>query len=238
LNVEWIWLDGLAIPGGNQTLTVHEEELKKDIINNLVSIYNNAEYVVIFDALVMQLRSTDLVDTAVCLLCGKWMTRVWTYQEVFMARRALVITATGAVLFLDMVQALHLLSGNQEHQKELLGNIDFKDFEGKIPKDVDPGKFENTYLRFARLMPREGKPPSLTAIALSCHERRTSNDVDSARAFFPVLGLAWKTQYSREEGMHEIYDSQRRSAKRLLLMHGSSRSSRRPGWAPSYLTGL
>src|ERR1700733_11791551 len=75
LDISWIWLDGLAIPGSNQTLTVHEEELKKDIINNLVSIYNNAECVVIFDAMVMQLRSTDLVDTAVCLLCGKWMTR-------------------------------------------------------------------------------------------------------------------------------------------------------------------
>jgi hypothetical protein len=182
-------LDGLAIPGNNQTLTVHEEELKKDIINNLVSVYNNAEYVVIFDALVMQLRSTDLVDTAVCLLCGKWMTRVWTYQEIFMARKALTVTATGVVLFLDMVQALRLLSGNQEHRKELLGNINFEDVEGKIPKDVDSGKSENMYLRFARLMPLQGKHPSLTAMALSCHERRTSNDVDYARAFFPVLGL-------------------------------------------------
>jgi hypothetical protein len=133
LNVSWIWLDGLAIPGSNQTLTVHEEELKKDIINNLVSVYNNAEHVVIFDALLMQLRSTDLVDTAVCLLCGKWMTRVWTYQEIFMARKALIITATGAVLFSDIVQALRLLSGNQEHQKELLGDVNFEGFEGKTP---------------------------------------------------------------------------------------------------------
>ena len=238
LNVSWIWLDGLAIPGSNQTLTVHEEELKKDVINNLVSIYNNAEYVVIFDALVMHLRSTGLVDTAVCLLCGKWMTRVWTYQEIFMARKALIITATGAVLFLDMVQALRLLSGNQEHLKEVLGNINFKEFEGKIPTDVDSGKFENMYLSFVRLVPVKGKHPSLTALALSCHGRKTSNDIDYARAFFPVLGLTWKTQYSLEEGMHEIYDSQRWYAKRLLLMHGSPRSSYRPGWAPSYLTGL
>ena len=143
-----------------------------------------------------------------------------------MARKALTVTATGVVLFFDMVQALRLLSGNQEHRKELLGNVSFEDFEGKIPKDVDSGNFENMYLRFARLMPLQGKHPNLTAMALSCHERKTSNDVDYARA---VLDLTRRTQ---EEGMHKIYDSQRWYAKRLLLMHGSPTSSHRPGWAP------
>ena len=45
---------------------------------------------------------------------------------------------------------------------------------------------------------------------------------------------------TREEAMELIYfhDEQSQHSKRLLLMPGSPRSPLRPGWAPSYLTGL
>jgi len=38
--------------------------------------------------------------------------------------------------------------------------------------------------------------------------------------------------------MELVYNEQRYYAKRLVIMNGSPRSSFRPGWAPSYLTGL
>ena len=90
VNAPWIWLDCLAIPAGNRALTARQEVLKKDIINNLSSIHRNADAVVVFDALVMRLRSRDLVDVAVVLLCGKWMTRIWTLQEIRLAGNVLI----------------------------------------------------------------------------------------------------------------------------------------------------
>ena len=64
------------IPGRNRALTAREEVVKKDIIDSLSDIYRNADAVITFDAIVIRLRSRDLVDIAVVLLCGKWMTRL------------------------------------------------------------------------------------------------------------------------------------------------------------------
>ena len=237
LNASWIWLDCLAIPGGNRALTAREEVVKKDIINSLSDIYRNADAVVIFDAIVMRLRSRDLVDVAVVLLCGKWMTRLWTLQEICLARSGLVLTALGPVKFKDIILALRYLSGNQEDQEDIFGPHNPSILQ-TVHEAVDASKFEEMYLRLARLVFVEGQKPSLTSLALSCFGRRTGNDIDYARAFFPLLGLEWKVQNSREEGMKQIYDSQLYYSKRMVLMHGSPRSSFRPGWAPSYLTGL
>ena len=237
LNASWIWLDCLSIPGGSRALTAREEVLKKDIINSLSDIYRNADAVIVFDAMVMGLRSRDLVDVAIMLLCGKWMTRLWTLQEICLARNGVVLTALGPVEFKEIVLALRYLSGNQEDQVDLLGPHDPSILQ-TVYEAVDASKFEQMYLRLARLVLVEGQKPSLTSLALSCYGRRTGNDIDYARAFFPLLGLEWKVQNSREEGMNQIYDSQPYYSKRMVLMHGSPRSSFRPGWAPSYLTGL
>jgi hypothetical protein len=70
IGVEWIWLDSLAIPGGVEALSLHEEDLKASLINCLADIYRKAKAVVILDALVLRLRSTDPVETAVVLCCG------------------------------------------------------------------------------------------------------------------------------------------------------------------------
>lgn len=237
LNVSWIWLDCLAIPGGNRALTAREEIVKKDIINSLSSIYRNADAVVVFDAMLMRLRSRNPVDVAVVLLCGKWMTRIWTLQEICLAKNGLVLTALGPVKFKEILLALRYLSGNQENHKGIIGSHNPLVLQ-TVHEGVDASKFEQMYLRLIRLVLTEGQKPSLTSLVLSCYGRRTGNDIDYARAFFPLLGLKWKVQNSREEGMHQIYDSQRYYSKRLVLMHGSPRSSFNPGWAPSYLTGL
>ena len=234
---QWVWLDGLAIPGASRALTLHEEELKADIINNLASIYKRADAVIVFDALVMRLQSTEPVDVAVALLCGRWQSRIWTYQEVCLAKRALVITGSGLIEFIDVVRVLRTLSGNEGHLPDILG-IEAPVLAHPTRLVVDAQQHEELYLTFARLLLKGGQKPSLAALALACYQRNTGNDIDYARAFFPVLGLMWKVNLTREEGMKIIYDSQRWYAKRLILMHGSPRTSFAPGWAPSYLTGL
>ena len=234
VNAAWIWLDCCAIPGGNRALTAHEQIVKKDIINSLSEIYRNADAVIILDAMIMRLQSRDLIDVAVVLLCGKWITRIWTLQEICLAKNGLVLTALGPVKFIEILLALRYLSGNQEDHEDIIGPHNPSILQ-TIHEAVDVSKFERMYLTLIRLV---WKKPSLTSLVLTCYGRRTGNDIDYARAFFPLLGLEWKVQYSREDGMNQIYNSQLHYSKRLVLMYGSPRSSFRPGWAPSYLTGL
>lgn len=233
----WIWLDGLAIPAGHKTLTAEEEELKISIINNLAAIYKRAESVIIFDAIAMQLKSTDYLDVAVCLSCGKWNTRIWTFQEIYLARKAIIITATGVVDFTAMVRRLCALAGQDSDLSELFGDQTSQSDAVDLGTR-NTGKYKQLYLNFVRVLGFDGKKPSVTQIALSCQTRKTGCDIDYARAFFPMLGLTWKASLSREEGMELIYKEQDYFAKRLVLMHGSPRSTFRPGWAPSYLNGL
>lgn len=237
LRVEWVWLDCLAIPAGSDTLTAQDEILKKDIINTLSSVYRNADTVIILDVMVMGLESRDFVDVALALMCGRWLKRLWTLQEICLARNATVLTSKGAINFKEMVRALRYLSKNENDSVELLG-LHCEDVASMVVDSQDAAKFEQLYLQFARLLHRETQVPSLTSIALSCYNRRTGNDIDYARALFPLFGLEWRIEYTREQGMQKIYDSQKYYAKRMLLMHGCPRSSFRPGWAPSYLTGI
>lgn len=37
---EWLWIDSLAVPGGDRDLTVHEEKIKVELINNMGMIYS------------------------------------------------------------------------------------------------------------------------------------------------------------------------------------------------------
>lgn len=234
---EWIWLDGLAIPGSSRSLTLAEEEIKIAVINNLANIYSRARAVIIFDAQVMQLRSTDPLDVAICLACGKWTTRVWTFQEIYLAKKSVIITATGVVDFVDMARRLRALSANDGHLPAIFGSTT-SSMDRVRETEKDQAKYEELYLTMVRHLGVDGKKPSLAQLAMVCSNRRTGNDVDYARAFFPVLGLTWMSHYTREEGMRLIYEEQKYYAKRLLLMHQSPRTLIRPGWAPSYLTGL
>lgn len=235
---EWIWLDGLAIPGSSRSLTLEEEEIKIAIINNLDGIYRRAQSIIIFDALVMQLQSTDLVDVAICLSCGKWMRRLWTFQEIYLCRKAFILTQNGLVDYLTMAARLRSLSGLDDEVPQMYASMSSKDLMAVQSTHKNPAKYQELYLQLVRVLGIDGKKPSLTQLAMACQDRRTGNDIDYARAFFPVLGLTWNSTLSREDGMELIYQEQQYYSKRLLLMHGVPRSSARLGWAPSYLTGL
>ena len=225
IEAEWIWLDGLAIPGGNRSLTAAEERLKSDIINNLAVIYKNATAVIVFDALVMHLRSSDLVDVAVTLACGKWMTRVWTYQEIKIANKCLIMTGVGFIEFDRVLATLQRLEEAPNVARTLSSPTNY-------------AKYRELKQMMLLLSRNDVVGISLPDIAMACYGRRTGNDIDYARALFPILGLTWRVNMTREEGMQEIFDSQRHHASRLIMMHGSPRSSFLPGWAPSYMIDL
>jgi len=110
LSSEWLWTDVLVIPGGWPTRTLQDELITVALINSMPQVYGRAEAVLIFDATVLQLHSTDHIEVAVALACGKWTTRVWTYQEIKLANRAVVVTATGGVDFSAIIATLKVFS--------------------------------------------------------------------------------------------------------------------------------
>ena len=211
---EWIWMDVLAIPGGGgQTSTLKDEMLKIDVINTMATVYSKADAVIILDALVLQLYPQTTLDVALALRCGKWATRIWTYQEIKLATRALVVTAQAVYDFAELITILESVIADAPHMKVLYN------FLGRLQRHDDLGV-------------------SIPDIVTACQSRKAGFDLDYARAFFPTLGLRWEDGMTREEGMQMIYRSQKLHASRIVAFHGCPRLGIRPAWAPSYFVGL
>ncbi len=185
-----------------------------DIINNLPNIYARADAVIVIDALVLQLHPKDPVDVAVALACGKWATRVWTFQEIKLASRAIIITGTG----------------NYDY-KALVSHV--KSLEAQ-----DYTRYHRLWLRLGIMIKDEERGLSIPDIVMACGARRSGQDIDYARAFFPVLSLKWEYGMTREQGMQKIYQSYKRHASRVACYYGAPRMSIQPRWAPSYFHGL
>ncbi|KAL8716775.1 MAG: hypothetical protein Q9225_005928 [Loekoesia sp. 1 TL-2023] len=215
IEAEWVWTDVLVIPGEDPAKTSSADEmLTIDIINTLPLIYSRADAVIIIDALVLQLRSESLTDIAMTLVCGQWITRVWTFQEIKLAQCALVVTATGSYQYSAVVSHLKGLA------------------------DAQPNRYRRLYLRLATLEKDEERGLSIPDLVMACGHRRSGVDIDYARAFFPVLGLKWEYGMTREEGMQMIYRSQKCHATRIACFYGAPRMKINLAWAPSYLHGL
>ncbi|KAM7192078.1 Ankyrin repeat-containing domain protein [Naviculisporaceae sp. PSN 640] len=221
-NVKWIWTDPLAIPGAGEELTVVQEEIKAELINAMAAIYRNAKEVIVLDALLLRLASIDVVDVAVCLTMGKWLTRVWTYQEIKLASNPVVITKTGFVKFVPMVDTLREKAINEV---------------GEVYDTSLKGQFPSLYRTFHRLQRLDHLGVSLPDIAFGCGHRSATDTLDHARALFPTLGLKWRFGDGIEQAMRKIYEAQKEHATRLVLYHGPPRAAF-PGWAPAEFPGL
>ncbi|KAI9689361.1 MAG: hypothetical protein M1822_010012 [Bathelium mastoideum] len=216
INAEWVWTDALAIPaGGAPTAKLEDELLTTDVINSMPSIYSNAQLVVILDALVLQLHPRNLEDVAAALVCGRWVYRVWTFQEIKLATEAMIITASGAYCFADVLQHL------TEQVK------------------TDPARFKRLHDAFAIMAKDDNTINSFPDLVFACRTRKAGLDIDHVRAFFPVLGLTWQAGTTRERGMHIIYTYYNiASPTRIINYAGAPRLKLGPGWAPSTLVGL
>ena len=215
IKADWVWSDVLAIPSvGAPTSKPKDEKLKIDLINQLPLTFSRADAVIIIDALVLQLHPNEPLDAAVMLACGKWVTRVWTFQEVKLANRAMVVTATRVYNFKELVDVVKALEGR---------NYD---------------RFHRFWLRLGIMQKDEDVGLSIPDIVTACLRRKAGQDIDYARAFFPVLGLEWEYGMTREQGMQKIYHSYKLHATRVACFYGAPRMSIEPRWAPSYFHHL
>ncbi|RDW72410.1 uncharacterized protein DSM5745_07582 [Aspergillus mulundensis] len=213
---EWVWFDLLAIPKkGHGQRQDKMTEIKTLIINSLHGVYSNADAVIVLDSFPLLLPSSDPLLTAAVLVCGLWLTRVWTYQEIKLARKALIITATAVVPFSDILSTLETLANGDRDNR-----------------------YYQLYRTFARLQPVYGLGINLADIALSCSNRSTGNDVDYARGFYALLGLKWESGWSYEDGIRHIYEARPQEAAMIASMHGPRGLPRPLTWAPRYLAHL
>ena len=215
VQAEWVWTDVLVIPsGGDSGSTLEDETVTLDVINNMPQIYSRADAVIIIDAMLLQLHSQELIDVALGLACGNWATRVWTYQEIKLARRALILTANGAHDYKMLVDHLQVLE-DQNYQR-----------------------YHKLWLHITSMMRDDARGITIPDIVMSCGTRRSGKDVDYARAFFPVLGLKWEYGMTREEGMQKIYTTFTRHSSRVACFYGAPRMSTMPAWAPCAFNNL
>lgn len=211
VGAEWVWTDVLVIPSGS---ALEDEMVTLDVINNMPQIYSRADAVIIIDAMLLQLHSQDLVDIAVGLACGNWATRVWTYQEIKLANRALILTASGAYDFKMVADNLQTLESQ------------------------DYSRYRNLRLHITTMIKDDARGISIPDLVMTCGTRRSGQDVDYARAFFPVLGIKWEYGMTREEGMQKIYTTFTHHSSRIACFYGAPRMSIMPAWAPSAFNNL
>ena len=211
VQAEWVWTDVLVIPDGG---TPDNERLTTDIINTMPQVYSRADAVIIIDAMVLQLHARNHVDVAVALACGKWATRVWTFQEIKLASRAQILTANSYFDFGSVVNSIKKLQ-EQDHLK-----------------------YNYLWLHLGSMLKDEAQGFSIPDLIMNCGTRKSGMDIDYARAFFPVLNLKWEAGMTREQGMQKIYTSYMRHSSRIACFYGAPRLDIMPAWAPSTFNNL
>lgn len=216
---KWFWLDLLAVPqiAGNEDEVSMLRELKTDVVNSLINVYRNADTVIILDALTLQLSSDDPCDVAAIFSCGRWLTRMWTYQEIKLARKALIVTKTGAVDFEQMVCALDARKKQSEE---------------------DSRHWHEIHLKFARLLPSDPRGVSLADVAFCCSDRKAHNDIDYVRSLFAILNLQWNVTWDYDAAITHIIKSRPQDAARIANLQGRRGLPPPYSWAPRYLARL
>lgn len=218
-NHEWFWLDLLAVPqirGDEQDVNMLRE-LKTNVVNSLIHVYKNADSVIILDSLTLQLDSVDPCAVAAILSCGRWLTRMWTYQEIKLARKAHIVTKTSTLDFHDMVKALDTRARQNE---------------------VDYRHWHEIHLKFMRLLPSDPRGVSLADVAFCCTDRNAENDIDYARSLFALLNLQWQTGWQYEDAILHIIKSRPQDAARIAQLQGMRGLPPPYSWAPRYLARL
>jgi hypothetical protein len=218
-NHEWFWLDLLAVPqirGDEQDVDMLRE-LKTNVVSSLVHVYRNADMVIILDSLTLQLNTVDPCAVAAILTCGRWLTRMWTYQEIKLARKALIVTKAGALDFDEMVRSLDAR---------------------KKQSEVDYKYWHEIHLKFMRLLPSDPRGVSLADVAFCCTDRNAENDIDYARSLFALLDLQWQTGWQYEDAIMHIIKSRPQQATRIAHLQGMRGLPPPYSWPPRYLARL
>ncbi|KAK2010952.1 monocarboxylate transporter [Colletotrichum eremochloae] len=185
----WLWVDVLAMPEVLEDMSSQQrsetEALRIGVINNLNSIYRNADKVVVLDSLALQLKTGSLVDVAVVVCLGRWITRMWTLAEARLGRRVLIKTEDGEA---DLDEVIALLEG---------------DVLGSVPRYADLAK---------TLSAKRGSIPprarySLADLTSAYEFAQTGEAIDKVRSAYPLLGLTWEVGWDERQAVINLRET-------------------------------
>ncbi|KAM3087014.1 hypothetical protein ACMFMG_001123 [Clarireedia jacksonii] len=119
-NSTWLWVDILAMPEVLEDMNEEEksetEALRAGVINNLNSIYQQAEKIVVLDSLTMQLKTGSLLDVAVVLSVGRWITRTSSVAEANLGKKVIIKTLDGQADLDEIARLLEELTTDEGHR--------------------------------------------------------------------------------------------------------------------------
>lgn len=201
---KWLWLDQIAMPevfeDMNAAQKLQTERLRIDIINNLHTLYDRADKVIIIDSALLRLKTSSLVDAAYVLTMGYWMTRLWPMTECWLARKVVLQTEDQS-FDLDVIidYLARMINDDQHHQHRyhpLLARL--------TPLRPTPPWSERLITYGDRNNP---DAQIFNAICRACETRYTAVEVDIAKVLFPLLNLKWDYEWSLEDGLRHIEET-------------------------------
>ena len=192
---KWLWLDQIAMPEVFEDMDaaqkLHTERLRVDIINNLHTVYSQADKVIIIDSALLRLKTSSLVDAAYVLTMGYWMTRLWPMTECRLARKVLLKTEDQSFDLDVIIDYLARMINNDRHRYyHLLGRL--------MPLRPTPPWSERLDIY------RDPDAQTFNDISHACETRCTSVEIDIAKVLFPLLNLKWDYEWTLEDGLRHI----------------------------------
>ncbi|KDN71686.1 putative monocarboxylate transporter [Colletotrichum sublineola] len=199
----WLWVDVIAMPEIFEDMTPAEkteiEAFRVDIINNLGSVYQQADKVIVLDILALQLSTGSLIDVAVILSLGRWIGRMWTVAESRLGQKVWIKTAGGAI---DLDEIITLL------EEEVMGSRHHR-YSGLLET-----------VSTMRRKPSSTALSELRSLVEAYRHAHTGDPVDQVRAAFPLLGLRWEFGWGQEEGMLHLIKQMPTDSAFLISLYG------------------
>jgi len=198
-DVEWLWVDILAMPESFDDMTAAQkaetEELRTGVINSLRNIYTRADKVVCLDGLLLRLHSGGMIDVAVVLCLGRWIQRLWPFTETKLAKRVILKTEDSSFDLDTIIDLLFKTINNEDHRY-------FPLFIRLRPlRPVPPGQ---EHWIGHPLRPNLREPNLFVDIYTGTENRQCDVEIDQARALFPVLDLKWVNGWTLQQGLRHI----------------------------------
>ncbi|KAL8917112.1 MAG: hypothetical protein Q9208_008151 [Pyrenodesmia sp. 3 TL-2023] len=201
-DADWLWVDVLAMPEVYEDMSETEktdtEALRTAIINCSHTIYTRADKVVCLDSLLLRLQSGSMVDVAVILSLGRWISRLWPFTETRLAKRVVLKTEDAAFDLDEIVAFFYKTVNNEDHRY-------FHLFARIAPLRPVPAGFRAWLGYLCR--PASYEPEIFREIFWGCENRFCDVEIDQARALFPVLRLKWVSGWTLQQGLQHIAES-------------------------------
>ena len=195
---DWLWLDQIAMPEVFEDMDAAQksqtERLRIDIINNLHTIYTRSDKVMIVDSALMRLDTSSLVDAAIVLSLGYWMTRLWPMTECRLAPKVLLKTDDQSFDLDVIIDYLPRTINNHEHRYYPL----LKRLTSLRPT---PPWSERLFVYGDPKIPES---QIFNDICRASETRYTQVEIDIAKVLFPLLNLRWEYEWTVEDGLHHI----------------------------------